>query len=113
MSTITTHVLDTSIGLPAKGIHVQLFVLVHDTIWEEIAGGDTNTDGRIQNLLPESIKLEKGIYKMSYQTEAYFKSQNIQTFYPYINIVFRIENELHYHIPLLLNPFGYSTYRGS
>lgn len=113
MSTITTHVLDTSIGLPAKDIHVKLFMLVHDTIWDEIASSNTNTDGRIKDLLPEGVKLPKGVYKMMYQTETYFKKQAVKTFYPYINIVFSIEDETHYHIPLLLSPFGYSTYRGS
>ena len=79
----------------------------------EIARGQTNEDGRIANLLNEDKILQKGIYKMRFETKLYFDQKGMATFYPYVEIVFDIQTGEHYHIPLLLSPFGYSTYRGS
>ena len=112
MSQITTHVLDTSSGKPAEGIHIKLF-FQNKEIWEKLADGITNKDGRIGDLLKDEIKLEKGIYKMEFETGSYFKEKNLKIFYPSVNIIFEIDSNEHYHIPLLLSPFGYSTYRGS
>lgn len=112
MSQITTHILDTSKGKPAEGINVYLYQQ-HNTEWTEITVGHTNKDGRIPDLLRKDAVLENGIYKLRFETKAYFDGLGIQSFYPFVEIVFLIADNSHYHVPLLLNPFGYSTYRGS
>ena len=81
--------------------------------WKELALGITNPDGRLPNLLPDGKPLPLGIYKLRFETKDYFDQQGIGTFYPYVEIIFDIQSAEHYHVPLLLNPFGYSTYRGS
>jgi 5-hydroxyisourate hydrolase len=112
MSQITTHILDTTSGKPATGITIILYQGENDE-WTEIARGVTNKDGRISNLLEKEKRIQTGIYKMRFETKDYFDQNRIVTFYPYIEIVFDIRSDEHYHIPLLLSPFGYSTYRGS
>ena len=113
MSQITTHVLDTTRGLPAKKLPISLFMQTKGG-WDKLAGGVTNTDGRIGNLLPDEIKLSAGIYRMRFDTSVYFKDNNEKGFYPYVDIVFELDaGGGHYHIPLLLTAYGYSTYRGS
>ena len=112
MSQITTHILDTTRGKPAAGITIVLYRAENDE-WTEIARGTTNNDGRIPDLLSKNVILEIGIYKMRFETKDYFHKDRIPTFYPYVEIIFDLQSTDHYHIPLLLNPFGYSTYRGS
>lgn len=112
MSQITTHILDTSIGKPAAGVTIHL-QQAHKNGWENIASGITNSDGRIPNLLPEEIVLSPGVYTMVFETGPYFEEKKLLAFYPTVRIEFETFDESHYHIPLLLNPFGYSTYRGS
>ena len=113
MSQITTHILDTSLGKPAAQVPVRLEQKAADGSWAIIAQGTTNADGRVSNLLEKNAVLALGIYKMVFDTEGYFKNQNIKGFYPIVEIQFYIHDIAHYHVPLLLNPFGYSTYRGS
>ena len=113
MSQITTHVLDTAIGKPAEGIPLSLSHYI-DHQWQLLGEGTTNKDGRVGDLLSDGEILDAGRYKVIFNVEGYFKNQSIKTFYPYAEIVFEIEGDgQHYHIPLLLSPFGYSTYRGS
>ena len=113
-SPITTHVLDTARGRPAVGVHVILEVYTPSKDWKELARGETNIDGRVTDLLPESTQLTSGTYRLTFLTSAYFRSVGLEGFYPYIPVVFDLkEPNLHYHIPLLLSPYGYSTYRGS
>lgn len=112
MSQITTHVLDISSGKPASGISARLLMHKKD-LWVEIATGNTNSDGRITDLLNENETLEPGEYKMYFDTGSYFEEKNLKKFYPYVEIIFEITDKTHYHIPLLLSPFGYTTYRGS
>jgi len=112
MSQITTHILDTTKGRPASNVWIILYHHI-DGNWTEIARGKTNEDGRIKDLLsPEKI-LDKGIYKLRFETKEYFHKEDIKTFYPFIEIVFDVQSSEHYHVPLLLNPFGFTTYRGS
>ena len=112
-SRITTHVLDTSRGTPAVNLKVVLEVYTPAKEWKELARGATNTDGRIPDLLPGTAELALGVYRLTFLTGAYFQSTGAVAFYPYIPVVFEIrEIQSHYHVPLLLNPFGYSTYRG-
>jgi len=111
MSQITTHILDTTNGMPAAGVTIILYA--QESEWLEIAKGVTNVDGRIGDLLPEGELLPNGTYKLKFLTRDYFDQHSINSFYPFIEIVFSINTTAHYHIPLLLNPFGYTTYRGS
>lgn len=108
MSFITAHVLDASLGSPAAGIAVAL----QDSGGAEIAQAVTNDDGRVPELGPET--LESGIYRITFGTGDYFASRNVETFYPSVTIDFNVDaGQKHYHVPLLLSPFAYSTYRGS
>ena len=109
---LTTHVLDTAIGKPGKNISIRLQIPVNG-IWQTIAQGITNADGRIVDLLPSQKKLPHGNYKLVFDTGNYFASQKVKGFYPEVEIQFIVFDEAHYHVPLLVNPFGYSTYRGS
>ena len=113
MSQITTHVLDTSKGLPAEGITIRLQRPTSEDQWEDIVSGTTNSDGRVPNFLPSDKVIEPGIYRMYFETKQYFLKEDKKCFYPYVPVVFEIEDTEHYHVPLLLNPYGISTYRGS
>ena len=111
MSKITTHILDTSKGCPAVGIKVVLYVLSREKEIE-LGRGVTNADGRIVDWGDAGIVDEgKGVYKIRFETKEYFGT--IPTFYPFVEICFELTTDGHYHIPLLISPFGYSTYRGS
>ena len=112
MSQLTTHILDTTKGKPAKDVKITLYKNEKDR-WIEVAKGITNNDGRIADLIKKDVLLEEGIYKIRFETKDYFDKAGIESFYPWVDIVFTIAAQEHYHIPLLLNPFGYSTYRGS
>jgi len=112
MSTVSTHILDTTVGAPAVGIAVRLEGMA-DGHWNEVAQGVTNQDGRIADWM-EGESLAAGTYRISFDTGSYFKAVGLRAFYPVVEIVFSIHAAgEHYHVPLLLNPFGYSTYRGS
>lgn len=113
MSQITTHILDTTRGLPAQNVPITLFAQQGEG-WKEINRGVTNSDGRLPGLLADDDKLSAGVYRMHFATANYFKANNEVGFYPFVDIVFEIDaSGTHYHIPLLLTAFGYSTYRGS
>lgn len=112
MSQLTSHILDTSTGRPAQGITVILYIGQNDE-WEEISRDISNADGRVSGLLKKDVLLQREIYKLRFETKDYFDKNQVATFYPYVEIIFDVTTEEHYHIPLLLNPFGYSTYRGS
>jgi 5-hydroxyisourate hydrolase/2-oxo-4-hydroxy-4-carboxy-5-ureidoimidazoline decarboxylase len=112
VSQITTHVLDTSTGIPGKDITIRLQAF-RNNLWQTIAQGITNNDGRIPDLLPQDKNLKPNTYKMVFDTGSYYGKTNTKTFYPTVEIIFSTFDETHYHVPLLVNPFGYSTYRGS
>ena len=111
-SPITTHVLDTALGRPAAGLAITM--LAHDgERWHEIAAGTTDEDGRITDLLAPGA-LGAGDYRMMFDTGSYMQEAKREVFYPRVTIDFRItDSDQHYHIPLLLSPFSYTTYRGS
>ncbi|MEO6253781.1 MAG: 2-oxo-4-hydroxy-4-carboxy-5-ureidoimidazoline decarboxylase [Ferruginibacter sp.] len=111
-SQLTTHVLDTSGGMPGKNISIRLQMPVNGA-WQTIAQGITNVDGRIADLLPAQKNLAQGNYKLVFDTGNYFAAQKTKGFYPEVEIQFTVFDTAHYHVPLLINPFGYSTYRGS
>lgn len=110
-SPITTHVLDTSIGRPAQGVRITLEFLDGES-FREVGEGTTDDDGRVTDLLEGS--LEEGTYKITFHVGEYFDGKGLSSFYPSVPVVFAIQSPSeHYHVPLLLNPYGYSTYRGS
>jgi 5-hydroxyisourate hydrolase len=107
MSQISTHVLDTSVGRPAPGVTVELSA--EDRV---VASGVTDADGRLMELGPE--RLEAGPYRLRFATGEYFQKTGRETFYPSVSIDFSVgEPDEHFHVPLLISPFGFSTYRGS
>lgn len=112
-SPVTTHILDLETGLPAANVHANLDHLEHGK-FTSIGKGRTNADGRIENLLPAGHKIATGTYKLTFETGEYFKARGQATFYPHVEITFNItDTARHHHVPLLLSPYGYSTYRGS
>jgi 5-hydroxyisourate hydrolase len=116
MSPITTHILDTSTGQPARGVAVTLEIARGPGCdgWLELAHGITNQDGRITQFDPSLDLLEPAAYRVRFDTGAYFLSTGVRGFYPEVHVIVRIDDPAqHFHIPLLLSPFGYSTYRGS
>jgi 5-hydroxyisourate hydrolase len=113
MSHITTHVLDVSLGRPAANVAVILEAQSATGQWAEAARGATDADGRLREWAAAKT-LTAGIYRLTFDTRAYFAARNIAGLYPQVVIVFEVRDaQEHYHIPLLLSPFGYSTYRGS
>jgi 5-hydroxyisourate hydrolase len=109
---ISTHVLDTAIGRPAQGVAVTL-ERVDSGSWSEVTGGETNSDGRV-GVLVEDDDLEIGTYRISFGTGGYFAARGQVSFYPEVRIDFEVHDASeHYHVPLLVSPWSFSTYRGS
>jgi len=113
MSGISTHVLDTSLGRPAGGVKVVLEKHSMDT-WVTVGEGTTDKDGRVKSLLPSGKKPAKGMYRLKFDTLRYFSAQQRETFYPQITVTFFVTDPAEAcHVPVLLSPYGYATYRGS
>jgi 5-hydroxyisourate hydrolase len=114
-SLISTHILDTARGRGASGVTVQLHGHSGgqtDGAWTSIADGVTDDNGRVMQLGPDA--LPAGRYRLTFDTGAYFAAQSTQTFFPEVALTFTVaDGEAHYHVPLLLSPFAYSTYRGN
>ena len=111
---ITTHILDISLGRPASGVAVTLETRSDQGGWELLGKSQTDTDGRVRDLVSQDHLLVKGIYRLTFETGPYFASQSVESFYPEVSVIFTLkEPTQHYHVPLLLSPYGYSTYRGS
>ncbi len=109
---ITTHILDTTLGKPAKAVPIALERLV-DGAWTLVGAGVTDDDGRLKTLTPPG-PVAPGTWRIRFDTGSYFTATGTTGFYPYVEVVFAIvDGAAHYHVPLLLNPWGYSTYRGS
>jgi 5-hydroxyisourate hydrolase len=114
MRAITTHVLDTARGRPATGVTVVLEMQDPQGVWQRLGQGTTDEDGRLITLLSHDDKLATGIYRLTFETRKYFATHHTEGFYPQVSVVFEVrEPSQHYHVPLLLSPYGYSTYRGS
>jgi 5-hydroxyisourate hydrolase len=113
-SPITTHVLDVGRGLPAARLDVTLEILDSSGGWQKLGQGTTDADGRVENLLPPGSKARAATYRLTFDTGAYFAGLPAESFYPRVSIVFKLADpDRHHHVPLLLNSYGYSTYRGS
>jgi 5-hydroxyisourate hydrolase len=111
-------VLDTSIGRPAAGVGVVLERGGKASGWQVIGDGATDADGRVRALLGDSKRLEAGTYRLVFDTRRYFDGRGVRAFYPTVIVIFEVSEDLvnsqeRVHIPLLLSPFGYTTYRGS
>jgi 5-hydroxyisourate hydrolase len=112
MSPITTHVLDTAQGCPARGLAVTLEVRSAKGRFQVLARGTTDTDGRVADLLPPG-RITRGVYRLTFDTARYFRAGRGKGFYPSVSVLFEVRAPTeHYHVPLLLSPYGYATYRG-
>ena len=113
MNGITSHVLDVALGRPAAGVRVQLEV-AEGSAWRRLAEAVTDSNGRVADLLGGSTPTESRTYRLTFDTGAYFAATNRSCFYPRVEIIFQVSAPgEHHHVPLLMAPYGYSTYRGS
>jgi 5-hydroxyisourate hydrolase len=113
--TLSTHVLDAALGRPARDVHVVLSLL-STAGWTRVADGRTDADGRLRPLDDEgrAVDLERSTYRLDFDTAAYFTATGQVGFYPQVSVTFEVTDPAdHHHVPLLLSPFAYSTYRGS
>ena len=114
MSTISTHILDTSRGSPASGVAVSLEMQNIDESWTELSHAWTDTDGRVKPFFLVDRPVANGTYRLVFDTGEWFRAAGRESLYPEVVIQVTLsDSEPHYHIPLLLAPFGYSTYRGT
>lgn len=114
MSGITTHVLDTSRGRPAAGVPVTLEAKGAGGGWRVVGRGATDADGRLRDFLPPDFALSEGEYRLTFDAGAYFAGSGVEGFYTEVVVAFVVRDAAaHHHVPLLLSPYGYSTYRGS
>jgi 5-hydroxyisourate hydrolase len=114
MSTISTHVLDTALGRPAAGVRIILEQVDDTGAVVSLGVGETDADGRLRDLLPAGQVLAPGDYRLRFDVGAYFAASKRATFYPSVMVEFTVTGPAaHYHVPLLISPFGFSTYRGS
>lgn len=110
---LSSHILDINTGQPAKDVTIKLYKQTEDGKWVYIAQSITDNNGRVKNFLPEGDQNNHGVYKLCFLVEPYFTKQNVKSFYPFIDVVFEIKDNNHYHVPIVLSPYGYSTYRGN
>lgn len=109
---LSSHILDINKGIPAPGVKIALSKM-EESGWVTIDEKFTDKDGRVKDFLKKDGTDHTGVYKLTYYTAPYFEKLHQETFYPYIEVVFEIKDDKHYHVPITLSPFGYSTYRGS
>lgn len=110
---LSVHVLNLENGLPSSNVSVTLEEQKNGQ-WVKISEAKTNEQGRITELFPENKAFQSAIYKVTFKTGDWFKANNQKTFFPEVPVIFQVDGSVkHYHIPLLLSPYGYSTYRGN
>lgn len=111
---LSTHMLDITAGAPAEGVAVTLSRLSDEGVWEPLAERTTDRNGRVADLLPTAAShANDGTYKLRFATEPYFETRGQHSIYPFVEVVFRIEGDGHYHIPITMSANGYATYRGN
>ena len=111
---LSCHIFDISKGMPAPNVKITLQKQIQGNQWEILAEKQTDKNGRVSDFLPQTDGVDHiGVYKLKFYVEPYFQSQQTDTFYPYIEVVFEIKDDKHYHVPITLSAFGYSTYRGN
>jgi 5-hydroxyisourate hydrolase len=114
MTRISTHILDLVQGKPANAVPVQLEKQDSSGNWRLLTSARTDQEGRCPQLLPEGEDLSAGVYRLTFGTGTYFARQKLTALYPVVHVAFQVQDgESHFHIPLLLSPNGYTTYRGS
>jgi len=114
MSTISTHVLDLARGIPATGMGVTLEIYRPDRGWVKLGEKETDPNGRVNEFTKPGSALDPGHYRLTFEVGEYFRAHGEPTFYPEVPVVFEVRDPTQgYHVPLLVSPFGYTTYRGS
>jgi 5-hydroxyisourate hydrolase len=108
---LSTHVLDSATGRPARGVGVRL-ERFDAGVWTPVAAGTTDDDGRLRDWVGPG-QLARGVYRLVFDTGGYFSARGVEAFFPEVVVTFTVADERHHHVPLLLSPFAYSTYRGS
>jgi 5-hydroxyisourate hydrolase len=111
--TVSTHVLDTSIGRPASGVDVR-FDAQHGDAWHQVSRAATDNDGRVHALVTDGAALGAGTYRLTFDVASYFRARGLESFYRVVAVEFVVrDGASHHHVPLLVSPYGYTTYRGS
>ena len=111
---LSSHILDISTGKPSPDVNVRLMMQEKSGSWKLVNTQKTDANGRIGTFLPnEAGVAHDGTYKLIFETTPYFQNQGLKSFYPYVEVNFNVEGEKHYHVPITLSAYGYSTYRGS
>ena len=111
---LSSHILDISKGLPVANVKITLQKQTQYNQWTLVSGKVTDKNGRVSDFLPYTDGKDNiGVYKLTFYVEPYFQSQQVNSFYPYIEVVFEIKDDNHYHVPITLSPYGYATYRGN
>ena len=114
MSGITTHVLDLKSGLPARAVAVRLEIQSAGRGWTSLGDRLTDDDGRVRDFIATGARIDSGLYRLTFRTGDYFRAQGTTAFHPGVVVSFEISDPTrHHHVPLLISPFGYTTYRGS
>ena len=111
---LSSHILDINKGVPADDVRITLYKQIQGNQWQLLSEKQNDKNGRVSDFLPQTDKSDHiGVYKLKFYVEPYFQSQQTDTFFPFIEVVFEIKDNKHYHVPITLSAFGYSTYRGS
>ncbi len=110
---LSSHILDITTGKPAANVQIILSRMDEKKNWIVVEEKQTDSNGRIKDFLKQTGKSNAGIYKLTFHTAPYFKSLGQKSFYPFIEVVFELTDNEHYHVPITLSPYGYATYRGS
>lgn len=110
---LSSHILDIDAGVPASGVKITLEKMNPDGTWSFVDQKTTDENGRVKDFLEKGTDDSDGIYRLTYHVKPYFERKGIKTFYPFIEVAFEISGDKHYHVPITLSPFGYSTYRGN
>lgn len=110
---LSSHILDITTGKPAAGVKITFSKKDKNDNWTVLEEKNTDENGRIKDFLKQDGSNTAGIYKLTFHTSPYFKALGQKSFYPFIEVVFELEGNEHYHVPITLSPFGYSTYRGN